>query len=513
MQHLLSIALVFAMMSTTAAHAQMCDPQEIAKLLASDGAIHDYLGYSVAISGETVVLGAPCSISRKETGWAYVFRYDGVQWIEEAKLIPSDGEAIDFFGWSVAISGDVIIVGAPENKTVRPGSGAVYVFRYNGEDWVEEAKLIIMDDEWGAHFGRSVSIDGNVIVGGATGIDYNGNMEAGAAYVFRYDGAVWIRDDSILRAPPGEREEFSYFGESVSIDGNSIVVGKPSTVVYGWIPGRAYVFNYDVNENWVLESTLVPSDSAIDDLFGTSVSIDHNYVVVGAPRHVHRGEEFGSAYLFRYNGSEWVETHELLAEDQDLNDQFGISVSIDGNNILIGANYDDNNYNPHTGSAYLFDTVTGQQINKILASDWSSYDEFGYAVTINKDTAVIGSRHAEYYAGKAYVYDLNCTPLLTVSPDPLIAGQDAAFITKYMNPNTKTYLAYSLRGTGSTFIPFLNITLDLKQPKQAGNTITSDNNGTAEWILQIPNAGAGRNVWLQACQFELKTNVVATSIE
>lgn len=124
-------------------------------------------------------------------------------------------------------------------------------------------------------------------------------------------------------------------------------------------------------------------------------------------------------------------------------------------------------------------------------------------------------------SGTPPIVDMGCyeyqigtiSPKLLITPYPLIAGQNATFTAGYSNPSTKTYLAYSLRGTGSVYIPFLNITINLKQPEQAGKTLTSDNNGTAEWVLPIPNAAAGRNVWFQACQYELKTNVVATRIE
>lgn len=103
-------------------------------------------------------------------------------------------------------------------------------------------------------------------------------------------------------------------------------------------------------------------------------------------------------------------------------------------------------------------------------------------------------------------------PTLTVAPDPLIPGADGIFTVTNANPNTKTYLAYSLRGLGSTFVPFLNVTVDLKQPQQAGNVLTTDANGTCEWTLNVPKAGDGRNVWFQACQYGLVTNVVATRI-
>jgi len=112
----------------------------------------------------------------------------------------------------------------------------------------------------------------------------------------------------------------------------------------------------------------------------------------------------------------------------------------------------------------------------------------------------------EFQGDSAYI------SVLTVSPDPLIAGQGGVFTTVNATPNTKTYLAYSLRGLGSTFVPFLNVTLDLNKPKQAGDSETTDAGGNVTWNLPIPLNAAGRNAWLQACQYELKTNVVATSI-
>jgi hypothetical protein len=99
------------------------------------------------------------------------------------------------------------------------------------------------------------------------------------------------------------------------------------------------------------------------------------------------------------------------------------------------------------------------------------------------------------------------------SPEPLIAGEQGAFTVTGATESMPTYLAYSVKGTGATYVPFLNITLDLKSPKQAGSMKMSDANGNVQWNLPIPPGAIGRNVWLQAAQFENKTNVVTTSVQ
>ncbi len=485
--------------------------EESQKLLASDGTVGNWLGSSISIDGNVMAVGArQDDDSGDGSGSVYVYRHNGTDWVEEAKLLASDGVAYDEFGRSVSISGNVIVVGA---ATDGENSGSVYVFRYEGSSWIEEAKLLSSDWYYADRFGYTVSIDGDKIAIGAYGDGDNG-YGSGSAYVFRHDGSGWVEEAKLLAS---DGAELDTFGFSISIDSNAIVVGADWDDDSGADSGSVYVFRYN-GSGWAEEAKLLASDGDGGDWFGTAVSIAGNTIVVGADGDEDNGPFAGSAYVFQYNGSDWAEKAKLMASNGRESDLFGASVSIAGNAIVVGA-YNDGGNGTDTGSAYVFrHDGSGQWVEetRLLASDGAVDERFGYSVSIDGDTIVVGVVFDDdngNSSGSAYVYDLQCIPTLTITPDPLIVNQNGNFTATNMTPTTATFLAYSLHGTGSTYIPQLNITLNLSQPGQAGNTITSDSNGTAEWILHIPNAAAGRNVWFQACQYERKTNVIATSIQ
>ena len=165
------------------------------KLTASDGTAYDFFGNSVSISDDTAVVGAVEDDDKGvDSGSAYVFRYNGSAWVQEAKLTASDGEADDYFGVSVSISGDMVVVGAYGDDGVPANSGSAYIFRYDGNNWVEEAILTASDGAEGDLFGYSVSISGDTVVVGAVFGDDNSVTDSGSAYVFvRYlDGTLTI---------------------------------------------------------------------------------------------------------------------------------------------------------------------------------------------------------------------------------------------------------------------------------------------------------------------------------
>jgi len=262
--------------------------------VASDGAIGEIFGYSVSISGGTAIVGAyKDDDNGVYSGSAYVFRYDGGSWVEEQKLVASDGAVYGFFGFSVSISGDTALVGAIENDTIN--SGSAYVFRYDGGSWVEEQKLVASDGAASDYFGESVSISGDIALVGANGDDDEG-LDSGSAYVYRYNGSTdeWEEEDKLV---PGDGAANDFFGGSVSISGDTALVGAKWDDDNGSLSGSAYVFRYN-GSTWVEESKLVPSDGASLDYFGRSVSISGDTVLVGAYRDEDNGAYSGSAYMF-----------------------------------------------------------------------------------------------------------------------------------------------------------------------------------------------------------------------
>jgi uncharacterized protein (DUF2345 family) len=383
-----------------------------AKLTAFDGAAGDRFGYSVAISGDTVVIGAYGDDGYK--GSAYVFVKPGSGWAtatETAKLTASDGEASNRFAWSVAISGDTVVIGAYCDDSWR---GSAYVFE-KGAGWAsgsanQTAKLTASDGGFTDGFGYSVAISGGTVVVGAGGDD----SFKGSAYVFE-KGAGWAsgsaNQTAKLTAFDGAAAD--EFGGSVAISGSTAVVGARGD---DSDEGSAYVF-VEPDGGWATATEtakLTATDGAAPDQFGTSVAIDGDTVVVGAGND---DSGKGSAYVFVEPGGGWAtatETAKLTAADGAAPDQFGTSVAIDGDTVVVGAGNDDSG----KGSAYVFVEPGSGWANmtetaKLTASDGVAEDYFGTSVAIDGSTAVVGARGDDGHKGSAYVFT---GPAISVVP-------------------------------------------------------------------------------------------------
>ena len=379
---------------------------EFAKLLPSDGLKGDGFGYSVAICGDAAVIGA--WFDDDHAGSAYVYRYDGLNWVQEAKLWASDRAASDLFGWSVDISGEVVVVGAIRDADAGTFTGSAYIFRFDGSRWVEEQKLLASDYAYWDEFGFSVAISGDVAVIGAIRND-DKDPNCGSAYVFRFDGSRWVEEQKLL-ASDGATED--HFGNSVAISGNTAVVGaylhdNPSN------SGAAYVFCFD-GSNWVEEQKLLGSDTTYADHFGSSVAISGDTIVVGAygddnaePDNIYCNS--GSAYVFRFNGSNWIEEAKLQIPDSKCGNQFGWTVDISDDAIIVGGPDGHWGSTCGPGSAYVFRLDGSDWIRaaKLSGSDTSYGDHFGWSVGLSGDTALIGADWDDdngLDSGSAYVF-------------------------------------------------------------------------------------------------------------
>ncbi len=373
------------------------------KLLATDGAAEDQFGDSVSISGNVALVGAEGDDDKGiDSGSVYVFRWNGSSWVEGPKLLASDGAAGDQFGQSVSISGDVALVGAPEEDNNSPGKA--YVFRWNGSNWVEGPKLLASDGAAGDNFGQSVSISGDVALVGAEGDDDKGDW-SGSAYVFRRDGNSWGEEQKLI-APDGAAQDG--FGGSVSISGDVALVGAYNGDGNSTDSGSAYVFRWD-GRSWVEEQELIASDGATDDGFGGSVTISGDVALVGASEEEKDLPDAGSgmAYVFRWDGNSWGQEQKLLASDGAAGDQFGQSVSISGDLALVGAEQIE--FVLGKGKAYIFqwNGSSWVELEKLIASDGAIGDRFGYKVSISGNMALVGASGDDDKgsgSGSAYIF-------------------------------------------------------------------------------------------------------------
>jgi len=359
-------------------------------------AIENENGSEDAIIADSVLT----HIAPWDRGWRY----------EDFKLLGSDVSVRDHFGRSVSVSSDVAVIGTVGGNY--EFSGSVYVFRYDSgtQSWAEEQELLASDGGRGDFFGQSVSISGNIAVIGAYWTD-NNYVDDGSAYVFRYDSGtqVWTEEEKLLASNSAAHD---LFGGSVSVSGGTALVGAARDDNNGSDAGSACIFRYDSGtQAWTEEEKLLASDGAAEDRFGQSVSISGDVAVIGAPEDDDNGYNAGSAYIFRYDSGTqaWTEEEKLLASDGAVNDLFGLEVSVSGGTALVGARYDDDN-GSFSGSAYVFRYDMGTQAwiekEKLLASDGEEYDEFGHAVSISGDIALVGAQGDDDYTGSAYVFHI-----------------------------------------------------------------------------------------------------------
>ncbi len=394
---------------------------EIAKLLASDGAADDIFGHSVAISGDTAVVGAPGkNISGANAGCAFVYGRNAATglWSEQARLLASDGSANDWFGHSVAVSGNTAVVGAFRDYNGN-ATGSAYVFERDPAtgNWTERTKLLASDGEAGDYFGVSVAVSGDTVVIGAYSDDDAGN-ETGSAYVFVRDAVNgnWAQQAKLLASDAAAN---SFFGVSVAVSGDSTIVGAFTSSAGA--PGSAYVFVRDpATGNWIQQAKLLASDGAAYDQFGGSVAIQGNTVVVGAPSRDETGPDSGSAYVFERNPATnlWTQQAKLLFGDGAPFNYIGNSVAVVGNTAVVGSQ---GSVYPGTdaGAAYVFvrNPVTGSwtQQAKFLASDAGGGELFGLSVAVAGDTAIAGAPYDDTSGGTdtGSAYILSLKPAIT----------------------------------------------------------------------------------------------------
>jgi hypothetical protein len=432
------------------------------KLIASGAAGYDLFGSSVAISGDTVVVGAPedDTSSGINAGSAYVFVRNETGWREQAALQAGDGTLGDFFGTSVAISGDTIVVGAYGDDGAYAFSGSAYVFVRSGTNWIQQARLIgDPAQEQEAQFGGSVAVSGDTIVVGAH-LEDGTYADSGAAYVFVRSGPNWIQQARLTANDAAPRV---WFGSSVAIDGETIVVGTP--LDGNGSSGSAYIFARD-RTNWNQQAKLTTSAAAAGDHFGTSVSVSEDTVVIGAPSYVLVGAPpRGWAYVFTRRGTNWTQQQQLAANDAAPGDNFGSSVAISGDTLVVGAAFDDTSAGADAGSGYVFvwNGTSWIQQQRLFARDAAGGDECGWSVGIGGGTVVAGARLADTTAGvntgAAYVYEPGSAPMVTVAPTDASAAEEGLdpgvfTITRTGGTATPLTVLYTLSGTASNGVDY-----------------------------------------------------------
>jgi len=274
---------------------------ESKKLTASDGGLFDNFGASVALSGQTLVVGANGATvgGNPAQGAAYVFTKSNGTWTQMQKLIATDGIAYDNFGLSVALKGSTVLVGSPRATIAgKTAQGAVYVFTESNGTWSQVQKLTGSDGAANDSFGESVAIGRNTALVGAYGATVNGHSGQGAAYIFTKSAGAWSELQKLTASDGGTNYNF---GNAVALDGSHALIGADvSTVGSNTSQGKAYLFN-ESGGNWSLFDTLVASDGATDDFFGAALALDGPTPLISTPHPVINGNTWqGAAYFYEH---------------------------------------------------------------------------------------------------------------------------------------------------------------------------------------------------------------------
>ena len=297
------------------------------------------------------------------------------------------------------------------------GLGATQAFA----QCAEEDKLTASDAAARDWFGLSVALSGDTALVGAWLDDCTAGDDCGSAYVFRFNGFFWVEEQKLtaLDAAAGD-----WFGVSVSVSGDTALVGAFSDdCTSGNDCGSAYIFRFN-GTSWVQEHKLTASDAAGGDDFGISVSLSGDTAVVGARLDdCAAGNDCGAAYVFRFNGTDWDQEQKLTASDAAMFDEFGWSVSVSGGTVLVGAQADDCAAGAGCGSAYVFrfNGTSWDQEQKLTAADAGAGDAFGHSVSLSGETAVVGALGecaAGRDCGSAYVFRFNGNSWVEEHTDP-----------------------------------------------------------------------------------------------
>jgi len=407
----LTAAVIFLAWGPLTPARGQCSPTELAKLIASDAATYDFFGHSVAVSGDTAVVGAYLDdhVGGTDAGSAYVFVRTGGVWTQQAKLTASDAAGGDWFGYSVAVSDDTTVVGSyGDSNAGGADAGSAYVFVRSGTVWTQQAKLTASDAATSDRFGSSVAVSGDTAVVGARWDSNAGGTAAGSAYVFVRSGTVWTQQAKLTASDAAAWDEF---GISIAVWGDTAVVGAwYDNNAGGGGAGSAYVFIRS-GTVWTQQAKLTASDAAVNASFGVSVAVSGDTALVGAYTDNHAGGNVaGLAYVFVRSGGVWTQQAKLTASDAAGGDYFGWSVAVSGDTAVIGAVSDDHAGGTNAGSAYVFVRAGGvwTEQAKLTASDATSSDQFGVSVALSGDTVVVGAQFDDHVfgsnSGAAYVF-------------------------------------------------------------------------------------------------------------
>ena len=417
---------------TAATYPITVDPviwSEQATLTVDDVDPIDQFGASVALSGDTAVIGSPfrntgTGFNDLAAGEVYVFFRSGGAWSLQQALIAADGLRNALFGYSVAVAGDTLVIGAPGHNNF---TGKAYVYVRSGSNWSLQQSLVNLGGTFNDELGISVALSGETVLAGASRPAFGSGFGAGKVHVFVRSGETWSLQQTLALSDglPGDQ-----FGFSVDLRGETALIGAPRRTQFApsYIQnaGQAYVFVRS-DGTWSLQQTLTDPESTASGLFGYSVALNSDTALVGAPGRA-------AVAVFVRDASAWTFQQDLTASDGAAGDEFGIPIALNGNTALVGAPR--HSTTPDfpgflAGQAYVFvrggSTWSLQQT--LTPSDATAHSSFGFAVALSGASALISAPFHHLtngspivIRGQAYVFVKSGTVLTALGPAKVWVG-------------------------------------------------------------------------------------------
>jgi|GEM_PF-4699495 len=490
----------------------------------TDGAamIRRNFGFSLSLGPDRLVVGAyRDNDNGPASGSVYVYRQNSVgNWIYN-KVLPSDGNAQDRYGYSVSIDSSRFVSGAYYDDVPYEDSGSAYIFDRTGiTSWSEEkiSPSVVFNNNW---FGASVDQDGlDIVIGARDGVDSN-NTAMGSVFVELFDGSDWIEHE----LTPSDGAIFDLFGYDVAIENNIVVVGAPCENENGVKSGSIYIYEWD-GSTWS-ETKIANPNSVVSQRFGYAVEIMGDKILAGAPFRnrgvVHLFEKIGghfqltnsfsnagtenfgisidsdidkfivgdsffggSAYLYESNGNTWQQTV-FEPSDNPPNNRYGSSVAVYDNKVIIGNPYDDDN-GTDAGAAYAYVKTNGQWLEtKLLSSGGSSDDYFGTSVEVNNNIFLVGSP-TKNGNGQVFKYNIDCDE---IGPENIITASTSESFLRFgtaLAQSDTTFVVGTESGFGRAFL------FEYTPPSSISCGFSSTwQTTTANETITIPTTGGGYN--------------------
>lgn len=477
--------LLVAVLITLNLNAQSWNQES--KQTADVRAANDNFGQSVAIDENFAIIGANQEDedalgenTLNNAGAAYIYKNDGNGWSFYQKIVAADRNTGDFFGASVDIDGDYLVVGAYQEDENASGSstmsntGSAYIFKNIEGTWTQVQKICASDRFTDDYFGFAVGISGDFVAIGAYQEDEdevgaNSQEKAGSVYMFKNNSGTWEETQKLVAS---DRSAADYLGCSLSLDGSNLVVGayledeNVAGSAYMNNSGSAYVFHYNGSE-WSQVNKLVAADRGVEDFFGFSVSISGDFIVVGAYQEDESATgtanmpNSGSVYVFKYNTGTWSQFTKLTAADRDDGDQFGFSVSLGNNYLVVSATLEDEDSNGsntyfNAGSAYIYEFVENEwlQVQKIVPVDRATTDAFGNAVAMGNYNLIVTANMEDHdvsglnfftNSGSAYFFKKSSSMKVTVGGINYTSGStiDFGYAVAGQNSTSRDFVIFN----------------------------------------------------------------------